>query len=96
MTTNVHEHAASKGQEQGGRTYIVHIGTLTLKYDTSPAPAARILDDAGFRPAEEYVLEALRGAQGPAEQQFDSTQLVPLDGPHQRHFRAVPLGGGRA
>lgn len=96
MTTDVKDHAQSKGQEQAGRTYVVHIGTLTLKYDTSPVSAARILKDAGFQPPEGYVLEALRGAQGPAEQQFESTQQVPLEGPHERHFRAVPRGGGRA
>mgnify|MGYP001138664406 CR=1 FL=1 len=96
MTNGVQNQAQSKGQDQNGRTFVVHIGTLTLKYETSPVPAAHILEDAGFRPPEDYILEALRGAQGPAEQQFESAQQVPLDEPHARHFRAVPRGGGRA
>jgi hypothetical protein len=38
----------------------------------------------------------LRGAQGPAEREFASTDQIDLDVAHARHFRAVPRGGGRA
>ena len=87
---------ATAERDQGGRTYVVHVGALTLKYRESPVLAARILSDAGFAPPEEYVLEMLQGARGPAVQQFQSSDPVPLDHEHARHFRAVPVGGGRA
>ena len=82
--------------DQSGRVYVIHIGAVELKYDTSPILAARILGDAGFAPPEDYVLEMLRGDHGPAEHEFASTENVSLDDPHARHFRAVPRGGGRA
>jgi len=88
--------AAGHGSAKGGRTYVVHLGTLTLKYDESPVAASQILTAAGFTPPEDYTLEALKGAQGPAEQEFASSDMVPLDESHARHFRAVPRGGGRA
>lgn len=96
MTANGQNGEQSRGQEQVNREYVIHVGALALKYEASSVSANRILEDAGFIPPEEYVLEALRGAQGPAEQQFETTEQVPLNEPHDRHFRAVPRGGGRA
>lgn len=84
------------GPERDGRTYVVHLGTITLKYRESPVLAGRILTDAGFTPPEEYVLEMLQGPRGPAVQQFQPGEPVTLDEAHARHFRAVPVGGGRA
>ena len=82
--------------EHGSRTYVVHIGTVTLKFHETHVLASLILEEAGFTPPTDYTLEMLKGQQGPAEKEFNSTDLVPLDAEHARHFRAVPRGGGRA
>jgi hypothetical protein len=96
MSTEARDPSAAPRRGEGRRIYVVHLGTLTLKYDESPVLAARILTDAGFTPPEEYVFEELKGAQGPVEREFQSNEMVPLDEAHARHFRAVPRGGGRA
>ena len=88
--------APGKEQHNSGRTYVVQIGTLTLKFDESPVLAAIILTRAGFEPAEDYTLERLKGAQGPVEQEYQAGDPVLLDEAHAQHFRAVPKGGGRA
>jgi hypothetical protein len=90
------DHASLAAADHSGRVFAIHIGAVELKYDVSPVLAGRILSDAGFAPPEDYVLEMLRGRQGPAEREFSSAEDVPLDDPHARHFRAVPRGGGRA
>jgi len=87
---------AATARHQDGRTFVVHIGALTLKFDESPVQAATILTKAGFTPPEDYTLERLKGAQGPAEEEFEAADLVPLDEAHAQHFRAVPKGGGRS
>jgi len=88
---------AVAGQHAGaGRTYVVHIGTLTLKFDESPVLAGVILTRAGFEPATDYTLERLKGAQGRVEQEYQAGDPVTLDDAHEQHFRAVPKGGGRA
>lgn len=87
---------ADAAQHKSSRTYVVHIGTLTLKFDASPVQAALIMTKAGFTPPEDYTLERLKGAQGPAEQDYEAADSVPLDEAHAQHFRAVPKGGGRA
>jgi len=87
---------ADAAQHKGGRTYVVHIGALTLKFDASPVQAALILTRAGCTPPEDYTLERLKGAQGPAEQEYEAADLVTLDEAHAQHFRAVPKGGGRS
>lgn len=95
MTTQLRGDEAAE-RDHDGRTFVVHIGTLNLAFHESPVKAALILTSAGFTPPEEYSLERLKGAQGPAEQQYEAGDDVPLDEPHGRHFRAVPRGGGRS
>lgn len=96
MTEAQKEHTTREGHGGDHRTYVVHIGTLTLKYYNSPVEAARILTDAGFTPPADHVLERLKGANGSLEQAYQSTDQVELDTAHATHFRAVPKGGGRA
>jgi hypothetical protein len=95
VTTVARDEGAASGQGHG-RTYVVLIGALELKYVESPVRAERILTDAGFTPATDYMLERLKGAQGPAEQEYQADEPVALDAEHARHFRAVPKGGGRS
>lgn len=77
-------------------TYAIHVGTVELTFHESPVRARRILDDAGFRPPDEYVLEALAGPNGPAVKEYNADEDVPLGDHHPQYFRAVPKGGGRA
>jgi len=79
-----------------GRTYVVFLGKVQLKYEQAIVRASRILEDGGATPVEGFVLEALVGASGKPEDQFKPTDDVDLSEPHRKHFRAVPSGGGRA
>jgi hypothetical protein len=78
------------------RTFEVHVGAVKLTYHTSPVKARQILEDANFRPAEEYVLESLKGAKGPPVHEYQADDDVDLTLEDSHHFRAVPRGGGRA
>jgi len=77
-------------------TFVIYVGTVELTFHESPVRASRILDEAGFRPPDEYVLEALAGPNGPAVKEYRAEDDVPLGDDHPRYFRAVPKGGGRA
>jgi hypothetical protein len=79
-----------------GRVYVVHVGRVKLEYGEPMVRASQILEDANFTPAEEFVLEALQGANQPATREYQATDLVDLGGKDSHHFRAVPRGGGRA
>jgi hypothetical protein len=79
-----------------GRVFVVHVGRVKLDYRENPVLASRILEDANFKPAEEFVLEALRGENGPAEREYQAGDVVDLTAKDSHHFRAVPRGGGRA
>lgn len=75
--------------------FVVHVGKVNLKYDHSPVLASTILQDAGAVPPAEFVLEQLQHPNGPPEHEFQPADEVAL-GPHDKFFRAVPSGGGRA
>jgi hypothetical protein len=79
-----------------GRVFVVHVGRVKLEYRDNTVLASRILEDANFKPAEEFVLEALRGENGPAEREYQTGDVVDLAAKGSHHFRAVPRGGGRA
>jgi hypothetical protein len=79
-----------------GRVFTVHVGRVRLEYSESSVLASRILEEANFKPAEEFVLEALRGEHGPAEREYQPGDVVDLTNKDSHHFRAVPRGGGRA
>lgn len=79
-----------------GRVYVVHVGRIKLEYYESTLLASRILEDANFKPAAEYVLEALRGENGPSEREYQAGDMVDLTAQDSHHFRATPRGGGRA
>jgi hypothetical protein len=78
------------------RPFIVHVGTVELTFRESPVLARRILEDAGFKPADEYGLEALSGPHGKVEHEYRADDEVPLLPEHPNYFRAIPRGGGRA
>lgn len=79
-----------------GRVFVVHVGRVKLDYRENTVLASRILEDANFKPAEEFVLEALRGENGRAEHEYQPGDAVDLAARDSHHFRAVPRGGGRA
>jgi hypothetical protein len=64
------------------RTLEVHVGRLKLTYNTSPAKARQILEDANFRPTDEYVLEGLRGANGPVDREHQADDDGDLTNEH--------------
>lgn len=77
------------------RQYVVFLGKAKLTYHEAVVKARRILEDGGARPAEEFVLEQLKGESGQAVKEYEPGEDVPLDR-GAKHFRAVPRGGGRA
>jgi hypothetical protein len=79
-----------------GRLFVVHVGRVKLEYREAQVLASRILEDANFTPGADFVLEALRGENGPAEREYQPGDTVDLTAKHTHHFRAVPRGGGRA
>ena len=79
-----------------GRVFVVHVWRIKLEYDETPVPAKTILEDANFKPAEEFVLEGLSGANGAAEAEYQAGDSVDLTLNSSHHFRATPRGGGRA
>jgi hypothetical protein len=74
----------------------IHVGTIELTYHESPVRAGRILEDAGFRPPDDFILEALKGPHGPPVHEYRADQDIPLGEDRPKHFRAIPRGGGRA
>lgn len=79
-----------------GRVFVIHVGRIKLTYEESPVSAKRILEDANFKPAEEFVLEALRGENGSSVHEYQAGDTVDLTLSTSHHFRATPRGGGRA
>jgi len=79
-----------------GRTYVVHVGRIKLEYHEANVLASKILEDANFKPAEDYILESLHGENGPAMHDYQPGDSVDLSAADSSHFRAVPRGGGRA
>src|SRR5438105_4496058 len=82
--------------QMSGRVFVVHVGRVKLEYSENTVLARRILEDANFKPAEEFVLEALLGEHGAAEREYQPDDVVDLAAKDSHHFRAVPRGGGRA
>lgn len=83
-------------EAQQNRKFPIRVGTINIVYDDSIVPANRILEDAGAKPADEFVLEAVDRPGGRVVAEFSATDAVNLTDEDRKFFRAVPRGGGRA
>ena len=81
---------------QQHRKFPVHVGTVNLVFDELVVSAGRILEEAGAKPADEFVLEAIDRPGGKVVAEFSATDSVNLADVDRKFFRAVPRGGGRA
>jgi hypothetical protein len=78
------------------RTYAVHVGTINLVFHEEVVAVSEILERAGAKPPDEFVLEALDRPGGKVVAEFTSGDHVSLSDHDRKFFRAVPRGGGRA
>jgi hypothetical protein len=78
------------------RTYTIQVGTVKLVFHEEVIAVAEILERAGAKPPDEFVLEALDRHGGKVVAEFSASDRIKLSDDDRKFFRAVPRGGGRA
>ncbi|USZ70125.1 hypothetical protein NGM10_17515 (plasmid) [Halorussus salilacus] len=88
--------AENQGEEN--RTYPIHIGNTTIRFDDPVQTAETIMIDAGTDEdkTDQKWLYALEGKNKPKDTQFEDSDTVNLSDENRKFFRIVPKGSGRS
>ena len=88
----------AEGQGKENRTYPIHIGNTTIRFDDPIQTAKTIMIEAGTDEdkTSQKWLYALKGKNKPKDTQFEDSDDVDLRDDNRKFFRIVPKGSGRS
>lgn len=83
-------------REDEKRRYEIFVGDVKEVWERAHVVAKEIIERAGFREPEKYVLEALDKRGGRPVAEFEPMATVDLAEKDRTFFRVTPGGGGRS
>lgn len=81
-------------KDQSDRKYEIFVGEIREEWSQDKVIASKIMEDAGTKDFNGFILEALDRKNGRAVQDFKPNEEVDLTLRDRKFFRITPGGGG--